>query len=51
MGTREALIRSMGYVPFIYSCNGELTCAALGVRTSHTVYLGTDRGAQGPPLS
>jgi hypothetical protein len=44
MAIREAYIRSMDSDPFIYSCNGESTYAALGVRTPHTVYPGTNRG-------
>jgi hypothetical protein len=41
----------MDSVPFIYSCNREPTYMVLGVCTPSIVYLDTDRGAQGPPLS
>jgi hypothetical protein len=41
----------MDSITFIYSCNRESTYVVLGVRTPRTVYLGIDRGVQGPPLS
>jgi hypothetical protein len=39
----------MDYVPFIYSCNGEPTYAALGVRTPHTVYPALTGGLRARP--
>jgi hypothetical protein len=39
----------MDYVPFIYSCNGEPTYAALGVRTPHTVYPALTGGLRACP--